>query len=94
MPELSQVTRSADSLTMGAAVNLSRVIEEFQQLASTAGFRHFSDMASHLLVVANTPVRNAGSWAGNMMLKHAHHEFPSDVFLLLAAAGGRIQIGT
>ena len=94
VPELSQVSSGADSLTLGSAVSLSRLIEQLQQLAPSAGFRHFSDMASHLLLVANTPVRNAGSWAGNLMLKYAHNEFPSDVFLLLAAAGGRLQIGT
>ncbi|XP_043234925.1 indole-3-acetaldehyde oxidase-like [Amphibalanus amphitrite] len=92
VPELSQVTQTASALTLGAAVSLSRVIEEFQKLSSTAGFGHFSDMASHLLLVANTPVRNAGSWAGNLMLKQTHGDFPSDVFLLLAAAGGRLQI--
>ena len=94
VPELSQVSKTSSSVTLGAAVSLSRLVEELQLLAPTTGFRHFSDMASHLLVVANTPVRNAGSWAGNLMLKHAHNEFPSDVFLLLAAAGGRLQIGT
>ena len=93
VPELSQVTQSSSSLTLGAAVSLSGLIGELQALAPTAGFRHFADMAAHLLLVANTPVRNAGSWAGNLMLKQQHGEFPSDVFLLLAAAGGRLQIG-
>ena len=93
VPELSTVAKSASSLTLGAAVTLSRLIEELQQLASSTGFRHFSDMAKHLLLVANTPVRNAGSWAGNLMLKYEHNDFPSDVFLLLAAAGGTLQIG-
>ncbi|XP_037080516.1 xanthine dehydrogenase-like [Pollicipes pollicipes] len=49
-------------------------------------------MARHLLLVANTPVRNAGTWAGNLMIKYHHREFPSDVFLLLAAAKAKLKI--
>ena len=42
--------------------------------------------------VANTNVRNVGSIAGNLMLKHAHNDFPSDIFNLLEAAGARIGV--
>ena len=49
-------------------------------------------MAAHLRMVANTSVRNVGSLAGNLMLKRAHPEFPSDVFVLLAAVGASIWV--
>ena len=42
--------------------------------------------------MANTSVRNVGSLAGNLMLKHAHPEFASDVFLLLAGTGTKFNI--
>ena len=37
-------------------------------------------------------MRNVGSLAGNLMLKNAHPEFASDVFVLLAAVGAGIWI--
>jgi len=34
----------------------------------------------------------AGSVAGNLMIKHAHNEFPSDLFLVLETVGGRVNV--
>ena len=34
----------------------------------------------------------AASIAGNLMLKHAHPEFPSDAFIVLATVGTKINI--
>ena len=93
VPELHFVTKTAEAATFGGAVTLSRLIEELQSLSAVPGFSHCRQMATHLLVVANTPVRNMGSWAGNLMIKHAHREFPSDVFLLLTAARARLLVG-
>lgn len=42
--------------------------------------------------MANTHVRNVGTIAGNLMLKHDHPEFPSDVFVLFEALGALIAI--
>ena len=47
-------------------------------------------MAAHLKKVANVSVRNVGTLAGNLMLKKGHNAFPSDVFNLLVAAGGKV----
>lgn len=33
-----------------------------------------------------------GSWAGNLMLKHKHHEFPSDIFLTLLAVDAQLTL--
>ncbi|XP_037075287.1 LOW QUALITY PROTEIN: indole-3-acetaldehyde oxidase-like [Pollicipes pollicipes] len=92
VPELHKITKSSSSVSFGSAVTLSRLIEELQSLSETAGFRHCGQMASHLLVVANTPVRNMGSWAGNLMIKYHHREFPSDVFLLLTTARAKLVV--
>lgn len=35
----------------------------------------------------------AGTIAGNLMIKHAHREFPSDIFLTLEALGAKLSIG-
>ena len=93
VPELHAVTKTADTASFGGAVTLTRLVEELRSLSASAGFRHCQQVAAHLLVVANTPVRNMASWAGNLMIKHAHREFPSDVFLLLTAARARLVIG-
>ena len=42
--------------------------------------------------VANTNVRNIGSIAGNLMLKYAHPDFPSDIFALLESSGAIIGV--
>jgi xanthine dehydrogenase/oxidase len=44
--------------------------------------------------VANVPVRNAGTVAGNLMLKHAHPDFPSDLAVTLAAAGAIVTVAS
>nr|CAD7412243.1 unnamed protein product [Timema poppensis] len=49
-------------------------------------------IADHLKLVANVPVRNIGTIAGNLVLKHKHNEFDSDVFLLLETVGAVLTI--
>lgn len=34
----------------------------------------------------------AASVAGNLMIKHAHPDFPSDVFTMMEAAGGKVEV--
>lgn len=38
--------------------------------------------------------KQTGSWAGNLMLKHAHQGFQSDIFLTLLAAKAELTIGS
>ncbi len=40
--------------------------------------------------MANTSVRNAATLGGNLMLKHAHGQFPSDIFVLLESVGAKL----
>ena len=37
-------------------------------------------------------IRNQGTLAGNLMMKHAHQDFPSDVFLILETVGALLEI--
>ncbi|CAG7709161.1 unnamed protein product, partial [Allacma fusca] len=50
--------------------------------------------AIEALRVANISVRNAGTLAGNLMLKHNHPEFPSDIFLILVTIGATLRISS
>ncbi|KAG7171465.1 Indole-3-acetaldehyde oxidase-like [Homarus americanus] len=78
---------------MGANVSLSRAIEVFEHVAATyPGYQYLRVLQSHWKMVANVSVRNAGSWAGNLMLKHKHPEFPSDIFLTLLGAGAQLTV--
>ena len=44
-------------------------------------------VSHHLSLIASVGIRNQGTLAGNLMLKHAHNDFPSDVFLSLETVG-------
>ncbi|XP_043236080.1 indole-3-acetaldehyde oxidase-like isoform X1 [Amphibalanus amphitrite] len=102
IPELREVTGpepaarsgrwNSSGAVFGAAVTLSQLITELEKLSGSAGYRHCAEMARHLRLVANTPVRNAATWAGNLMIKYKHRSFPSDVFLLLTAARATLKI--
>lgn len=52
----------------------------------------FSVTANHLSKIANTQVRNAGSWAGNLMLYLRYPTFPSDAVLALLTANANLQL--
>ena len=74
---------SDTSLTVGAGVTLTKLIALLETNSSKSP--SFSAMARHISKIANTPVRNVATWAGNVMLAYQHQDFPSDIFLLLAA---------
>ncbi|XP_012937727.1 indole-3-acetaldehyde oxidase [Aplysia californica] len=83
---------SADSVRFGAATSLTDFISKLQANQDKPGFQYFSALVRHLKVVANVMVRNAGTIAGNLMIKHNHPDFPSDIFTLLEAAGAKVEI--
>ena len=68
--------------------NLIGLLQDNQSKSSS-----FEHLANHLLKIANVPVRNVGSWAGNLMLTHDHDNFPSDVFTMMAGVGAKVTIG-
>ena len=78
------------SLQVGAAISLSNLIGLLQENQSKSA--SFEEIANHLSKIANVPVRNIGSWAGNLMLTHDHDNFPSDVFTTMAGVGAKVTI--
>lgn len=90
--ELYIIQSSDTYISIGAAVSLNNLIEVliyYKDKSST-----FSHLADHLKKVANMPVRNIASWAGNLMLTHDHDNFPSDVFTIMEAAGATVTVAT
>lgn len=89
----TQVVNKSEAV-LGAANTLTRTIEFLQDLSKKEGFEYAAQMSKHIKRVANTPVRNCGTVAGNLMMKHAHNDFPSDIFLLLESVGAKLSIAS
>ena len=43
-------------------------------------------------LIASVGIKNQGTLAGNLMMKHAHQDFPSDVFLTMTTIGAMLEI--
>ncbi|KFB50601.1 AGAP005637-PA-like protein [Anopheles sinensis] len=93
--ELHRHTRTPGALVVGAGVRLAKFITILEEMAAEyLNFSYCAEMARHVRLVANGPVRNEGTIAGNLMIKHQHPEFPSDVFLLLETIGATLVIAS
>ncbi|CAG0900815.1 unnamed protein product [Cyprideis torosa] len=83
------------NITIGALVTLTKMVSELKSIASTDKmFSYANDVANHIRFIANPPVRNSATWAGNMMMKKLHPDFPSDLYVILEAIGAKMQIKT
>ncbi|XP_069360083.1 xanthine dehydrogenase/oxidase-like [Maniola hyperantus] len=80
------------NLVVGAGSTLSEFIQILQEASDTENFEYLKIINEHIQFVAHVAVRNIGTIAGNLMIKHAHREFPSDIFLLLETIGARLTI--
>ncbi|KAL4715707.1 hypothetical protein ACJJTC_006286 [Scirpophaga incertulas] len=80
------------NLVIGAGCTLTEVLQIFDIGSSHVYFSYLKTFYDHLILVAHLPVRNIGTLGGNLMIKHAHNEFPSDIFLLLETVGAVVTI--
>lgn len=91
--ELRGSKLSSDSLELGGNVTLTDSMEIFAKAASeNKNFSYLTEVVKHFDIIANVPVRNNGSLAGNLMMKNSVHEFPSDVFLTFECAAAKLVI--
>ncbi|CAL8082189.1 unnamed protein product [Orchesella dallaii] len=93
IPELKQSKVDASEVSIGANVTISMAIDLLQKASELDGYSYTADMVKHIKRVANLPVRNAATLAGNLMIKQAHREFPSDIFLLLETVAAKLRVG-
>ncbi|CAG9761736.1 unnamed protein product [Ceutorhynchus assimilis] len=91
--ELTTYTALDSSLVLGGNMSLNDTMSLFRKIArKNSKFTYLDKMADHLDLVAHVPVRNIGTLAGNLMIKHHHNEFPSDVFLILETVAATLVI--
>ncbi|CAH0677124.1 unnamed protein product [Chilo suppressalis] len=80
------------NLVIGAGTTLTELLEIFNKMSKVEYFSYLKAFYDHLQLVAHIPVRNLASIAGNLMIKHQHREFTSDIFLLLETVGAELTI--
>ncbi|CAG5043546.1 unnamed protein product [Parnassius apollo] len=89
---LRDVTRAAN-LILGAGMCLTDMMRQFKVHARlNDDFQYLELFYKHMELVAHVPVRNIGTIGGNLAMKNAHHEFPSDIFVLLTTVQGVVTI--
>nr|CAD7197905.1 unnamed protein product [Timema douglasi] len=71
------------TLVLGGSVSLTEAMELFYDLSEKTQYAYTKVLADHIDLIANVPVRNAGTIAGNLSIKHQYNEFPSDMLDLL-----------
>ncbi|XP_024217422.1 uncharacterized protein [Halyomorpha halys] len=92
VPELKDYKVTSRQLELGANMSLSETILLFLSISKRKNFEYLKLFANHIELVANIPIRNRGTLAGNLMIKYHHPEFPSDLFLLFELVKATIII--
>ncbi|BFZ15561.1 hypothetical protein BsWGS_18600 [Bradybaena similaris] len=90
--ELYAINLSSSAIVLGANLSLKNLIDVFQSKATDPKVPYASAFVQHLKRVAQKGIRNMCSWAGNLIIKHAHPEFPSDIYLLLETVSTKVNI--
>lgn len=83
-----------NELVIGGNVSLTELMNILTDAANKNDkFGYCKEMVKHIDLIANVPVRNSGTIAGNLSIKNQHHEFPSDIYLILEAVCTTLTIG-
>ena len=88
MTELTTVVVADSSVSLGASVKITDAITALQ----ANDHEVWNGIAHHMKQIGSYGVRNQGSLAGNLMMKHYHKDFPSDVFVCLETVGAQLEI--
>lgn len=84
---------NADSIELGGNVSLTEAMELFTKTANeNRNFEYLREVVKHFDIIANVPVRNNGTLAGNYMIKNAHIGFPSDIFIAFEALSAVVTV--
>ncbi|CAG2229856.1 XDH [Mytilus edulis] len=80
------------TVVLGAGLSITQLIDIFTRTKLETSFGYFTQIRNMLQRVATTSIRSLGCWAGNLMLKHLHPEFQSDIYVSLEAANVGLMI--
>ncbi|XP_047533997.1 xanthine dehydrogenase/oxidase-like isoform X1 [Vanessa atalanta] len=80
------------NMVVGAGTTLTELMDIFADASDTEYFGYLKVINEHIQLVANVAIRNQGTIAGNLMIKHKYRDFSSDIFLLLQAVGAQLTI--
>ena len=91
--ELKAHKLNEDSLEIGGGVTLTEAMEIFTKVTKeNKNFEYLNEVVKHFDLIGNVPVRNSGTIAGNLATKYNFLSFPSDIFVLMEAVGGKIVL--
>ncbi|CAB3227920.1 unnamed protein product [Arctia plantaginis] len=80
------------NFVVGAGFTLTEFLSILKANSTLEYFNYFEKLHEHISLVAHIPVRNVGTIAGNLMIKHKYNVFQSDIFLLLETVGAQLNI--
>ncbi|XP_052766428.1 xanthine dehydrogenase-like [Mya arenaria] len=96
IPEMHVNTFDAqtNTYTMGGGRTLTDLMDIFRaEAAKSTDKGNFNELKKYLYRVASSPIRNRGTWAGNLMMKNKYPSFPSDVFNIMTVLGAKLTVG-
>ena len=88
IPELK--AESTNPMSLGGNVSITDAIAFFNRVGKSEPM--WTAIARHLGWIASYGIRNQGTLAGNLMMKNAHNDFPSDIYLSMATVGATLEI--
>ena len=88
IPELK--AESTNPMSLGGNVSITDAIAFFNRVGKSEPM--WIAIARHLGWIASYGIRNQGTLAGNLMMKNAHNDFPSDIYLSMATVGATLEI--
>jgi len=92
IPDLHNIEKTDCTLVLGGGITFTIALQTFQKYSYDIGFKYLSQLAQYVEMIANIPVRNIGTIAGNLMLKYQHKDFSSDLFLMLETIGAQVHV--
>ncbi|KAH9519993.1 hypothetical protein Btru_071425 [Bulinus truncatus] len=90
--EIYSYEQTETGAKFGAATSVTSLMTKLKADQDKTGFGYFAAFYKHLKFVGNVMVRNAGSVAGNRMMKYLHPDFPSDIFTVMESLGAHVEI--